>query len=505
MQRGRRRFVQGLAAGVTLAATAGARALAPSPGRLWTRARPQRAATAVTPVERVLELFMYGGLCPWDTFYCVPGWGAGEGRYAHAFDVASRLELCVPEDMTNGSSLPTRGFAADDQGALVHLGPWTWPLWSRPDLLARTRVIVTRHEQQPHATAIPLALTGVGLGRPEMAGTGAHVQHRLGALEPGRTAPMAAVVRAGSEPEMDNLGTATAVGSLPDAARPLDVNLSTLPLLSALLDRGALGERAAAHDAIVEARLARLRARTRDAGGDPLRAPALDAFAHAHRVRGRAGELAALLPASVFGLPIGSSCGELENSVPRQAAAVATHLLTRPKEQAARYALWIDGGLRPTVDGGHDSHSKHLEHASRSYPHTLAALAERINAPGEGDPEKLELDDTLIAITSEFGRTPWVEDHRAGLGHWSYGHVSVLIGGPITAAAAGVRGAIDEASGRATEYVSPAELRMGLLLALGIDPLTVDGFGVSSVRAAKDEDGARAWLAQALFGVTGGA
>ncbi|MCB9755992.1 MAG: DUF1501 domain-containing protein [Myxococcales bacterium] len=480
----------------------GARALVPgarAPARVGA-GRPPAAALKLPPTRRVLELFLYGGLCPWDTFYCVPGWGAGAGRYLHAFDVASRATSCAPEGVLAGDGGLTRPFASDAQGVKVHLGPWTWPLWSRPDVLARARVIVTRHDQQPHATAIPLALTGVGLGRPELAGTGAHVQHRLGALDPNRVAPLAAVVRAGTEPVTDNLSTAAAVGLLPDGARPLELNLATLPLLVSLLERSAVNGGAAAHDALVRGRIARARARLAGA-----RSAGLDAFAQAHEVRARADELASLLPPSIFGLPISSACGELESSTPRQAAGVATHLLTRPEDQAARYALWIDSGLRPTYDGGHDTHASHLDYASRNYPHTLAALLERINAPGEQDPDKLELDDTLIAITSEFGRTPWVEDARAGLGHWSHGYVTVLIGGPIAASAAGVVGAIEEESGRATSFVSPAELRMGLLLALGIDPLTAPGFGVSSVRAASDEGSARAWLASTLFGVTEGA
>ncbi|MCA9693822.1 MAG: DUF1501 domain-containing protein [Myxococcales bacterium] len=487
----RRRFLGGLSAAAVAGAILGF--------RRRERAGPRADALAPT-ATRALELFVYGGLCPWDTFYCVPERGVGEGRYLHAFDVAARLDACVPEDiLSQGSGIPTRPFAADASGALVHLGPWTWPLWSRPDVLARARVLLTRHDQLPHATAIPLALTGRSLGRPEMAGTGASVERHFSALTSGlRAAPHAAVIRAGIEPAVDNLEAALAVGLHPSSARPLDVNLATLPLLLGLLERPATAGRRPEHDALLARYHAQLRARLVDRGGAPLRARQVDALAIADALRAGAPALTELLSPKLFGLPLVEACGEPYTSTPMQAARVAAHLLTRPAEEAARYVLWIDSALTPTYDGGHDSHQEHLEHASRCYPHTLAALLSVINAPGEGDPDKLELDDTLIAITSEFGRGPAQEDERRGLGHWPHAGVTVLIGGPVTAPA--IVGAVDPESAVATASISPAELRMALLLALGVDPLVTGGFGAGDVRGAADELEALAWLRAEVLG-----
>ena len=78
-------------------------------GAVGALARPRRAAAAwgdapaahassMLPAERqvrrVLELTMYGGLNPFDTFHCVPEWGESDGTYLHAFAVADRIATC---------------------------------------------------------------------------------------------------------------------------------------------------------------------------------------------------------------------------------------------------------------------------------------------------------------------------------------------------------------------------------------------------------------------------
>ena len=161
--------------------------------------------------------------------------------------------------------------------------------------------------------------------------------------------------------------------------------------------------------------------------------------------------------------------------------------------------MWVDAGLRPTLDGGHDTHRQHLASAATNYRHTLQTLAAQINRPDEADPNKLELADTLVAITSEFGRTPQREDEREGLGHWPAGYVTVLIGGPITAPA--VAGRIDPTSGVASQHATPAELRMALLLALGIYPFDLGGFGTGEVLGGGDTRAALLRLRSELLGV----
>lgn len=448
---------------------------------------PGRTAT------RVLELYAYGGLCPWDTFYCVPTWGAADQRYLYAFGEAAlqaRLQDCgLPGALA-------RPFAADAAGALVHLGPWAAPLWDRPDLLARMRVVVLRHDQFPHSTAVPLGLTGARLGRPELAGTGAAVERHFRERD-GLVAPRAAVVHPGSLSRLDNVQSALAVGLHPSAARPLELALDRAGQLLQLLARPATADRREAHDAVVAALAERMTSRLTDRTGAPLRAPELVTWQAVDAARQAAPELADLFPPSVFALGNGEACGEQSLSTPALGLRVARHLLTRP--DPLRYALWVDAGLRPTLDGGHDTHRDHLRWAAVNYTHTLRQLADAINLPGEADPTRLDVDDTLVAITSEFGRTPRREDDREGLGHWPAGYVAVLIGGPIDAPA--VAGAIDPATGAASEWATPAELRMALLVALGVYPLDTGGFSFTDVPGAADARAALTRLRTYLLGV----
>ena len=211
--------------------------------------------------------------------------------------------------------------------------------------------------------------------------------------------------------------------------------------------------------------------------------------------------LAPWLDGSLFGLPLATECGAPPRpSVPATTAHAAARLLLG--EQAARYVLWIDGGLAPNQDGGHDSHRDHLAHASLDYTHTLRALAERINAPGEADPDKLDLADTLVAITTEFGRSPHRQDDLDGLNHWPQGYVTVLVGGPIDAAAAGVSGRIDPETAVAERFTTPAELRASLLDALGIYPFDAAAFGLGDLQGAPpDEATAIAELRRRVLGV----
>jgi len=478
-------------------------------GAAWFGPRRARAAWGAWPephaelelpptrrARRVLELYAYGGLCPWDSFYCVPGWGLDDRRYLYAFGEAAlsaRLTACGLDGARS------RPHAVDAAGTLVELGPWAAPLWDRPDMLARMRVVVLRHDQFPHATAVPLALTGSRLGQPALAGTGAAVE-RFFRERDGGVLPRAAVVHPGDLSRFDNVQSALAVGLHPGAARPLELPIARLPELLDLLERPATAAGQAAHDAAVAGYTRRLAARLRGPDGAPLRAPELGVFAAIDAARRDAAALGELLPPGLLGLPLAQACGESRASIPALAARVAGHLLTRGGEaDAARYALWVDAGLRPTLDGGHDSHSQHLAAAAVNYTHSLRVLAERVNRPGEADPDKLELDDTLIAITSEFGRTPAREDHREGLGHWPSAYVAVLIGGPITAPA--VAGAIDPRSGAATRFATPTELRMALLLALGIYPFDLGGFGASEVLGGGDTRAALLRLRGEILGV----
>jgi hypothetical protein len=485
----RRTLLRSLAAASAAAAT-GALARPRRAHAAWGDA-PSAHASSMLPAElqvrRVLELTFYGGLNAFDTFHCVPAWGAADGTYLHAFDVAGRVATC------GGPPELTRPFV-DGPDELIHLGPWTWPLWSRPDLLARARVVVMRHDQLPHETAIPLTLTGRRVGRPELAGAGAAVQRHFGEREDtARVVPHAAVLQPGDIERVDNFRAALAVGLHPAGARPLEVDTAAFHDLDALLRRPATSDRRAVHDAFLAESRARLAARL-----GPRAPPAWTDFVAAEAARERSDALADLLPSTLFGLAETTVCDLTRISKPALSARVAAHLLTHP-ETPLRYVQWIDAALKQTRDGGHDSHRDHLVAASTNYPHTLACLADTINAPGEHDPGKLDLDDTLVVISTEFGRSPAIQPDLDGLNHWPHAYVAVLLGGPVRAPA--VVGRIDPAAGAAVDYTAPAELRAAVSLALGIYPFDRGGLDPADIRGASDPGAALRDLQSRVLGV----
>ena len=142
----------------------------------------------------------------------------------------------------------------------------------------------------------------------------------------------------------------------------------------------------------------------------------------------------------------------------------------------------------------------HVEDASRNVSHTMQCLVDIINKPGEDDPAKISLDDTMVIINTEFGRTPYRQG-QTGLNHWPQGMINVLIGGPITAAERGIYGAIDE-QGYAQTYISPAENRMLVMMALGIYPFSSQTFAVGDVRGGvKDQAEAARRLRDVYMGL----
>src|SRR5262245_380099 len=108
-------------------AAAGAGALA-----LTMRSRPAHAWGALTnpfaPVS-VLEIHLYGGLSPWETFYMRAGDRWRWGRpIAPSVSGASACFPGISPDLFSETAPPTRSLGADAAGVEVLLGPVTQPL-----------------------------------------------------------------------------------------------------------------------------------------------------------------------------------------------------------------------------------------------------------------------------------------------------------------------------------------------------------------------------------------
>ena len=163
----------------------------------------------------------------------------------------------------------------------------------------------------------------------------------------------------------------------------------------------------------------------------------------------------------------------------------AVDLLTHPTDPAHCCTV-VDTGFDARF--AYDTHyGDHFPTQTRSLQSLLETLVPRINRPGEHDPAKIDLDTTMIALTTEFGRTPTREyDYVGSTAHNPRGFAVVLIGGAIRAEHAGIEGAIP-ASGRADDAVSPAELRAGILASFGIHPFEDESFRPDDFEGACDE------------------
>ncbi len=116
---------------------------------------------------------------------------------------------------------------------------------------------------------------------------------------------------------------------------------------------------------------------------------------------------------------------------------------------------------------GYDSHRNHLEWSkSELLPPTDAAFASLI----EDLDERGLLEETLVIMMGEFGRTPRF-NKAGGRDHWPHCFSVVLAGGGIRGGQ--VYGASDKvAAYPASDPVAPADLTATLYQALGVDPHT---------------------------------
>lgn len=484
----------GLAAGLPWASRAVARPWATPPTAAGSGLLLPPGARA----ERVLEVFLYGGLSPFDSFYVVPGYGAptdptfpNEQSWLFRDAMIERLGVCGLADTT----VP---FATDSLGQMVHFGPLLAPLTARSDIMDRTRVLVMRHSFEPHEAAIPLALSGFPLGSTRMAGIGTSVQRwHLDRDTTGRRVPYSYVLFPDTELSTDNLRAASSVGLNTGAARPLDLRISDRPEFRRQLDRKVLGDRRDRHDTLLAYYAAQARRRYADPTG-PLRARSLDDHAYSVAALADADALTAVLPRSATQAVAGRACDASAPAYPTaMGLKLAAHLLTDPRAPA-RHVTVVDGGLEPAAGGGgYDVHEDHVRSTSMNLTAMLEALVSHIAEPGDDDPDKIRLDDTMIVLNTEFGRTPFLQQGSAqGTNHHPYGYVTVMIGGP---ARRGVLGAIGP-DGWADRYITPVEGRAAVLAAMGIWPFTQESYAIGDLRDLLEEPDGLAWLDEIVLG-----
>jgi hypothetical protein len=219
-----------------------------------------------------------------------------------------------------------------------------------------------------------------------------------------------------------------------------------------------------------------------------------DDFAVAYNTTTKTDAIRAVIPDNLFDVRNGMSCNVSRKSIPHMGLNAARALLTHPTEPAA-YVCVSDTGLREASGGGgYDTHTENARDTAMNFHNVSEALLAIINAPGENDPTKLNLDDTLIILNTEFGRTPWKQG-TTGRNHHPYGYVTAFIGGPTQK---GISGAIGR-DGMASIAATPSQNRMAALLAMGIWPFAAEGFNVAdSPNATSELDAAQKAMASFL-------
>ena len=446
--------------------------------------------------KKVLEIFLYGGLSQWETLYFVRNYGkptdptyANQQYYTFQSTNDSMTQSCGGMDMD-------RTFGTDAMGASVELGPFAWRLWNRSDVVDRMRIVVQKHALEPHEAAVPQALTGRPVGQPTAAGLGAHVQRArlVAGATPDRASPYSYVFATGGI-SSDNVAAAASPGAHPGAARPLLIKTDNAQSFTKLLGRPTVAGDRANHDALVSAYLDQYNSRLTWPTGDRVRSPRTDDLAVAFQTTTKVDAISSVLTPSLFSPQQGTACHVTRSDIPLVGLSAARHLLTHPTEPAS-YVCVSDVGLyEASGGGGYDTHTDNARDTATNFDNMLQSLLGIINGPGETDPTKLSLDDTLIILNTEFGRTPVAQGNSNGRNHHPYGYVTAFIGGPTQK---GISGAIGP-DGNATMFATPAMNRMAALLALGIWPFAQEAFAVSDVPGASGElDGATKAMAAFL-------
>jgi uncharacterized protein (DUF1501 family) len=249
------------------------------------------------------------------------------------------------------------------------------------------------------------------------------------------------------------------------------------------------------YDALVRYYAARARERY------PVRSRALTDYEFMVDALQRSDELAALFPPELLATVEHTVCGDGPVSdLTAMGIRLGAHLLTHDVAPA-RHVTVVDGGLfAATGGGGFDTHDNHLVDHTRNMLSTMRDLVAVVREPGDDDPSKLDLDDTMIVLNTEFGRTPYLQEgSERGTNHWPYGYVTVLLGGPITPDEAGVVGAIGP-DGRATSSLSPAASRAGVLAAMGIWPFSDESFAIGDFPDQSQELPILHWLNEVVLG-----
>ena len=469
---------------------------------------------------KILEVFCHGGLSQWENFWVshdADGSASESDNNRNWRGVEHFVENLnwLPQEGSPDHSLHCRGFDVDGNGTPVSWGPATAPLWKdRDDIINRTRIAITEHNDEVHGIAGFRTLTGRRFGSPRGASAGTAIQRHYQSVSPDQPIPFSYVLTP-KHLRSYWASHATALGQHPGSARPLA--LQVWDGIGDLLQRTGTTPGA---DAVFEHLRKQYGALLRFNGTqEVMRSAAYEAHDAASHYLLQADELEALLGGDA--LAAGQSApgahttgrgpyGDHVNATQRSLEVAAMML-----NNGARHVTVFDGGLHSPdtaaflkdSDTPYDTHtgrddmdcvemtSVHLFNLCQSLGAIIGnssngGFAGLYAGPGGASPT-ISLDDTLILIRTEFNRTPSPgvsepiepgEFNYAGRNHFGQATAAILIGGPVTDR--GIQGGIalsdgNPLSAEATDALSTTDLVAATLLAGGVDALHPDNFLVT--------------------------
>jgi len=440
---------------------------------------------------KILEIFCVGGLSNFETHWIR---GSSLSGFYGAPDYDA-LGIGV-------SASDLYAFATADSET-VTLGPMCKPLWSYDEgtlgtnyFLDRLRMVTLGHDLDPHEAARPLTLTGLPLGRPKQAGTGAAIEAAFGAPE----APGSVILHDSSTSGVALEAAVT--GILGRGTRPLILGVSSSASANTFVDDLAAFQRDQVAPDDLSAYFEAKYAAGRSFGSEVTRSLGHDNYQGSLYRLFHSEDIAHLLSGTSLYNTTASSDSYLAAtpSYTRTQLDVAAHVLNQ--EGGCRHALVLDGGVESAYDV-HDGQGYTLEEQATKQAGNLFVVLDHLVRLVEAG--TLDLDDTLVVIHSEYGRStqetetdPTLQT-RTGTEHHPEGYAAMLLGGPVggsvsSPGSSGVHGSFD-ADGASTSSLGPADLKAAMLYAAGINPFYSDLFSTDDT----DRDDV-AELANDVFG-----
>lgn len=473
------------------------------------------------PASKLLDIHIMGGMAPWESLYYRPDGGRTRGFDSAVEDMffsndaadcgidpgnpsfadADLSAALGGLDLTTLDAYDDNAFLIgnDDSGKPVHLGPFALPLRLHRKMWEHLRVVVLAHDLGPHEAAIPLALAGKRLGRPNFCGLGAPISRAERAkTEGGHVLPYSYALLSPFAATFPAFGAFSSEGGHGGPNKPLvlkpgpDFETFVARLLRNNIQPGEMNSALAWYRSEYLGWLTH--------SGIQARAPAFND--HVAAIQGLVNhqELHGLLDGGPAPIADSVACTGTDSNlfegsgITHTSLRLAAHLLTRELDESSRYVGLVDEGLEHSgLMEAYDVHNNNsVSRTSRNFWNLLAALTSVVNDFGENDPNKIDLETTMIVLSTEFGRTPYRSTGNQpnqgsnGRDHWPQGYAIMLIGGPIQDR--GVVGSLTDGegvdAGLGEISYNPTDVRAACLIGQGIYPFEGNLYQVGRITPA---------------------